>query len=99
VQGGLANGKALQTVSIEARELGRPNGSHHSGACALFEFAASKGHICAPSGSSLDEVIRERLFNFTGWVDRRQARLLTTSGLLTADGLDTSVRVDLARTT
>ena len=41
-------------------------------------------------------MIRERLFTFTGWVQYEGRRgYLTASGLLTADGLDTNVRVDL----
>jgi DNA primase catalytic core len=99
LQGGLANGEALQTVSIEARELGKIEWIPSQwGVRAIPNLPPSKGHILARAIQevSLEDVIRERLFTFTGWVDYEGKRgYLTTSGLLTADGLDTSVRVDL----
>lgn len=99
LQGGLANGEALQTVSIEARELGKIEWIPSQwGVRAIPNLPPSKGHILARAIQevSLENVIRERLFTFTGWTEYEGRRgYLTTSGLLTADGLDTSVRVDL----
>lgn len=99
VQGGLANGQALQTVSIEARELAKTDWIPSQwGVRAISNLPPSKGHILARAIQevSLDGVIRERLFTCTGWTEYEGRRgYLTTSGLLTADGLDTSVRVDL----
>ena len=99
VQGGLANGEALQTVSIEARELAKIEWIPTQwGVRAIPNLPPSKGHILARAIQevSLDDVIRERLFTFTGWVEYEGKRgYLTASGLLTADGLDPSVRVDL----
>lgn len=99
VQGGLATGEALQTVSIEARELAKIEWIPSQwGVRAIPNLPPSKGHILARAIQevSLEDVIRERLFTFTGWVQYEGRRgYLTASGLLTADGLDTNVRVDL----
>jgi hypothetical protein len=99
VQGGLANGQALQTVSIEAKELGKIEWIPSQwGVRAIPNLPPSKGHILARAIQevSLEKVIRERLFTFTGWTEYEGRRgYLTASGLLTADGMDPSVRVDL----
>jgi hypothetical protein len=99
VQGGLANGEPLQTVSIEAKELAKIEWIPSQwGVRAIPNLPPSKGHILARAIQevSLEDVIRERLFTSTGWVEYEGRHgYLTTSGLLTADGLDASVRVDL----
>jgi DNA primase len=99
VQGGLASGEPLQPVAIDAKELGKPDWIPSQwGMRAISYLPPSKGHILARAIQeiSLEDVIRERLFTFTGWVEYEGRRgYLTASGLLTADGLDTSVRVDL----
>jgi len=99
LQGGLANGEPLQTVSIDARELGKIEWIPSQwGVRAISNLPPSKGYILARAIQevSLEDVIRERLFTYTGWVEYEGKRgYLTTAGLLTADGLDTSVRVDL----
>jgi len=99
IQGGLATGEPLQPVSIEAKELAKIEWIPSQwGVRAIPNLPPSKGHILARAIQeiSLDDVIRERLFTFTGWVEYEGKRgYLTASGLLTADGLDTSVRVDL----
>ncbi len=99
IQGGLATGEPLQPVSIEAKELAKIEWIPSQwGVRAIPNLPPSKGHILARAIQeiSLEDVIRERLFTFTGWVEYEGKRgYLTASGLLTADGLDTSVRVDL----
>jgi hypothetical protein len=99
VQGGLMSGEPLQTVSIEARELAKIDWIPSQWSVrAISNLSPSKGHLLARAIQevSLDEVTRERLFTFTGWTEYEGRRgYLTASGLLTADGLDSSVRVDL----
>jgi DNA primase len=99
VQGGLASGEPLQVVSIEARELAKTDWIPSQwGVRAISNLPPSKGHLLARAIQevSLDEVTRERLFTFTGWTEYEGRRgYLTASGLLTGEGLDSSVRVDL----
>ena len=65
---------------------------------AISYLPPSKGHILARAIQqiSLQDVIREKVFTFTGWVEYEGKRgYLTASGLLTANGLNASIRVDL----
>lgn len=99
IRGGLDTGEPLPPVSVEAQDFARLDWIPGQwGMRPILHLPPGKGHLLARAMQevSLDEVVRERLYTFTGWVEHEGRRgYLTTTGLLTSDGLDSSVRVDL----
>lgn len=99
VQGGLETGEPLLPVTVDAQNFARLDWIPSQwGMRPIQALPPGKAHLLgrAIQEVSLEEVVRERLFTFTGWVEREGRRgYLTASGLLTADGLDGNIRVDL----
>jgi DNA primase catalytic core len=99
IEGGLATGEPLQPVTVDAVELAKMDWVSSNWGMRAIQYLAPKHRYMvarAIQEVSMEDVIRERLFTYTGWVELDGKRgYLTSSGLLTAQGLDESVRVDL----
>jgi DNA primase len=97
--GGLANGQALQPVEIEARAFTKMDWvPDYWGMRPMMTVPPSQSYRVARAIQevSLETVRRERLYTFSGWTENDGRRgFLSTSGLVSADGLDASIRVDL----
>ncbi len=99
ISGKLANNLPLPTVQVDARDFARLDWiPGHWGMRPIINLPPGKQHLLARAIQevSLASVIQERVYTYTGWTEMNGKRgFLTASGLLTADGMDASVRVDL----
>lgn len=99
IEGGLADGQPLQPIQVEARMFGKLDWVPDNwGMRPVFHLPPGKAYLAARAIQeiSMDTVQRERLFTCTGWREAGEQRgFLSSSGWLTADGLDEQVRVDL----
>jgi len=99
IEGGLATGQPLQPVQVDARSFGKLDWVPDSwGMRPIITLPPGKSYLVARAIQevSLEKVQRERLYTFTGWHENDGQRgFLSASGLLTADGLNDQVRVDL----
>jgi DNA primase catalytic core len=99
IEGGLEGGNPLQPVFVDAVELAKMDWVSSNWGMRVIQYLAPKNRYImarAIQEVSMEEVVRERLFTYTGWVEMDGKRgYLTSSGLLTEQGLDESVRVDL----
>lgn len=99
ISGGLDTGDQLESVEVRAEDFdGMKWIGKHWGARPIAYVAPGKMYQvrrCIQEVSRHD-LKRERVYTFTGWNEVEGKRLfLTSSGGLGADGLDTTVRVDL----
>ncbi len=100
VVGKLAAGKPLPPFELQADDFDKmrwigPNW----GARPIVYVGNNKLHVLrrAILERSIDDMTRERIHTCTGWYQFDDRRVfLTTSGVLSAAGLDESIRVDLA---
>ncbi|MBK9604776.1 MAG: DUF927 domain-containing protein [Anaerolineales bacterium] len=99
IEGGLATGQPLQPVQVDARSFGKLDWVPDSwGMRPIITLPPGKSYLVARAIQevSLEKVQRERLYTFTGWHENDGQRgFLSASGLLTVDGLNDQVRVDL----
>lgn len=99
LEGGLATGQPLQPVQVDARSFGKLDWVPDSwGMRPIITLPPGKSYLVARAIQevSLEKVQRERLYTFTGWHECEGKRgFLSAAGLLTADGLNDQVRVDL----
>jgi len=99
VAGGLATGEALPPIRLTADEfaLGKWVQKYWGARCVLYLSPAQRWLFTrAVQEISLPELHREHVYAYTGWctIDGQRA-FLTSSGALTASGLNRSVKVDL----
>jgi hypothetical protein len=99
VTGKLDNGAPLEAVEVAAEEFAGMNWvSRHWGARAIIHLPRGRYNVLsrAIQEISLDELKRERVYQFTGWesIDGQRS-YLSANGALTAEGLNPDVRVDL----
>lgn len=99
VEGGLATGVPLQPVQVDARSFGKLDWVPDNwGMRPIMTLPPGKSYLVARAIQevSMESVQRERLYTFTGWhaCDGKRG-FLSGSGLLTADGLNDQVRIDL----
>ncbi len=100
IQGRLANGEALVELVVPAAEFGSLGWLASWGARAILYLHPGKGFLFtrAMQELSVGELVRERVFEFTGWTEiNGEWGFLSAAGFLTAEGLDESVRVDLGQ--
>lgn len=99
VEGGLATGVPLQPVQVDARSFGKLDWVPDNwGMRPIMTLPPGKSYLVARAIQevSMESVQRERLYTFTGWHEcDGQRGFLSGSGLLTADGLNDQVRIDL----
>lgn len=99
VAGGLATGETLPTLHIEAAQFANLGWiARHWGARVILQVMPSQGFLVARAIQqvSLADIRHEMLFTYTGWVViNGQRGFLTATGLLTPDGLDENILVDL----
>jgi len=99
VEGGLATGVSLQPVQVDARSFGKLDWVPDNwGMRPIMTLPPGKSYLVARAIQevSMESVQRERLYTFTGWHECDGKRgFLSGSGLLTADGLNDQVRIDL----
>jgi hypothetical protein len=99
IEGGLASGKSLPDVQVDAREFGKMDWIPGNwGMRPIIHLPPGKWYLMARAIQefSMETVTREKLYTFTGWLDRDgQKGFLSTSGLLTDAGMLDQVRVDL----
>ncbi len=99
VQGALDDGEPLEAIDLPAEEFEKLKWvGRHWGARPIIYLSPGKLYLLrrAIQEASRDGLVRERVHTFTGWtkIENRWLYLTTTGGLST-DGLDPSVRVDL----
>ena len=99
INGGLAGGQSLQPVQIDARSFSKLDWIPDNwGMRPIVSLPPGKSYLLARAIQevSMDCVQRERLYTFTGWHEHDGHRgFLSASGLLTKDGLNDQIRVDL----
>lgn len=99
VRGELANGAALPKVEITAEEFTSLTWIHkYWGARPILYIPLSKRHLFlrAVQELSTKRMERERIYTHTGWtVLDNQRGFLSSGGLITANGYDSTVRVEL----
>jgi len=102
MQGIHPTGKTLKTVEVLADELDDFRWmSKHWGIDGFLMVGRNKLPQLKNSvlAYSMKEIQREEIFNYTGWETINGKRgFLTASGFLSADGLDTSIKVELSGT-
>jgi hypothetical protein len=99
IEGGLATGQPLQTVQVDARSFGKLDWVPDNwGMRPIVTLPPGKSYLVvrAIQEVSMETVQREKLYTFTGWheCDGRRG-FLSASGMLTADGLNDQIRIDL----
>jgi hypothetical protein len=99
IAGRLRTGEPLLTIDVPAVEFAKMEWIHrYWGARPILYLPRGKYYLVmrAMQELSLDEMMRERVFTHTGWtkVDGKRG-FLSAGGMITADGYDDSVRVDL----
>ena len=99
VEGGLATGQPLQSIQVDARSFGKLDWIPDNwGMRPIITLPPGKSYLVtrAIQEVSLESVQRERLYTFTGWHEHDGKRgFLSGSGLLTAEGLNDQIRIDL----
>ncbi|MBI5945478.1 MAG: DUF927 domain-containing protein [Chloroflexi bacterium] len=99
INGGLASGQSLQPVQIDACSFSKLDWIPDNwGMRPIVTLPPGKSYLLARAIQeiSMDCVQRERLYTFTGWHEHNGQRgFLSASGLLSADGLNDQIRVDL----
>lgn len=99
IAGWLATGEPLREVDVPAEEFPEMKWTHrYWGARPILYVPRGKYYLVARAiqETSLDEMGRDRVFTHTGWTAINGTRgYLTRSGMITAKGFDSSVRVDL----
>lgn len=99
LEGGLATGQSLPPVQVEARTFSKLDWIADSwGMRPIISLPPGKSYLLARAIQeiSMEAVQRERLYTFTGWNEQEGKRgFLSASGLLSADGLNEQIRVDL----
>ena len=99
VEGGLAAGQPLRPVQVDARSFGKLDWVPDNwGMRPIITLPPGKSYLVARAIQevSMESVQREKLYTFTGWNESDNQRgFLSTSGLMTASGLNDQIRVDL----
>lgn len=99
ITGRLDSGEPLEPVEITAEEFPTLGWvARHWGARAIIHLPKGRYNIMARAIQeiSLDDLQRERVYQYSGWASIDGKRVyLTTAGAMGVTGLDTSVRVDL----
>ncbi len=99
IEGGLATGVPLQPVQVDARSFAKLDWVPDNwGMRPIMSLPPGKSYLVtrAIQEVSMESVQRERLYTFTGWHEcDGQRGFLSASGLLTADGLNDQIRIDL----
>jgi len=99
VAGWLATGEPLRVIDVPAEEFPEMKWTHrYWGARPILYVPRGKYYLVARAiqETSLDDMGRDRVFTHTGWTAINGVRgYLTRSGMITANGFDGSVRVDL----
>ncbi len=99
IGGGLDTSDRFESVEVRAEDFDAMRWvGRHWGARPITYVAPGKTYQVRRCIQEISrhELKRERVYTFTGWKEIEGKRLyLTTTGGLGADGLDTSVRVDL----
>jgi hypothetical protein len=99
IEGGLAAGQVLRPVQVDARSFGKLDWVPDNwGMRPIITLPPGKSYLVARAIQevSMESVLREKLYTFTGWNETDNKRgFLSTSGLMTANGLNNQIRVDL----
>ena len=99
IEGGLAAGQPLRPVQVDARSFGKLDWVPDNwGMRPIITLPPGKSYLVARAIQevSMESVQREKLYTFTGWNESDNQRgFLSTSGLMTASGLNDQIRVDL----
>ncbi len=99
IHGILATHESLRAINVPAAEFSDMKWIHrYCGARPILYVPRGNYYLVtrAMQESSLEDMQRERVFTHTGWTEIDSGRgFLTTGGMITADGYDDSVRVDL----
>lgn len=99
IEGGLAAGQVLRPVQVDARSFGKLDWVPDNwGMRPIITLPPGKSYLIARAIQevSMESVQREKLYTFTGWNDSdNQHGFLSTTGLMTAGGLNDQIRVDL----
>ncbi|MBC8503896.1 MAG: DUF927 domain-containing protein [Chloroflexi bacterium] len=99
IQGILSTHEPLRTIDVPAAEFSDMKWIHrYWGARPILYVPRGNYYLVARAmqESSLEDMRRERVFTHTGWTEIDGGRgFLTSGGMITSDGYDDSVRVDL----
>ncbi|MBL6983157.1 MAG: toprim domain-containing protein [Anaerolineales bacterium] len=99
IDGELADGNRLQTIDVPASEFVEMKWVHrYWGARPIIYLPRGKYYVLtrAIQESSLDDMARDRVYTHTGWTEINGVRgYLSGLGMITADGFDDGVRVEL----
>ena len=99
LEGGLATGQSLPPIQVEARSFGKLDWVPDNwGMRPIITLPPGKSYLLARAIQevSMESVQRESLYTFTGWSEQEGQRgFLSASGILSVDGLNAQIRVDL----
>ncbi|MBT3391360.1 MAG: DUF927 domain-containing protein [Chloroflexi bacterium] len=99
IAGRLDTGQPLLTIDVPAVEFSKMEWIHrYWGARPILYLPRGKYYLVmrAMQENSLDDMVRDRVFTHTGWtkIDGKRG-FLSAGGMITAEGFDDSIRVDL----
>ncbi len=98
ITGGLMTGQPLETVDVPAEEFSGLKWipKHWGARPVLYGSSGSYYEVARAIQEVSGEMKRERVHTYTGWTVNGDTRsYLSGSGMVTAEGLDETVRVDL----
>ena len=99
INGGLANGEVLHTIHVDASAFGKMGWiAENWGIRPISFLSPGKAYLLTRAIQELSapNVLREKLYSFTGWTDADGQRgFLSATGLTHANGVNEAIRVYL----